>query len=80
MPEVYFGHGGFFMADFSTAAQNALDALENSSEGMVEEYEIRPNGRRVKYGRTKDLVEAIAMLQGLNRTSIFRLAKFKEPR
>lgn len=69
------------MADYSTAASNATDALNAAtSGGMVEEYEV--GGRRVKRGRVTDQVKAAAMLNGLaNRQSggMLRAAKFQEP-
>jgi hypothetical protein len=71
------------MTDYSDAASNALDALTDASEGMVEEYEIRSNGRRVKRGRVKDQVEAAVLLQALaarQSGGLFRLAKPKAPR
>lgn len=71
------------MADYSTASSNANDAINSSSEGLVEEYEIRSNGRRVKRGALKDQIDAVARLEGLaNRRSggMFRVGKFKDPR
>ena len=71
------------MADYSTASDNAGDALETAAEGLVEEYEIRTNGRRVKRGRVIDQVQAAAMLEGLaarrSRNALFNVAKFKSP-
>ena len=70
------------MADYSTASTNAQDALEDAAEGLIEEYEIRTNGRRVKRGRVQDQVQAAAMLEGLaarRSRGIFSLAKFKNP-
>jgi hypothetical protein len=71
------------MADFSTAASNAEDALIDAAEGLVEEYEIRTNGRRVKRGRVQDQVQAAVLLEGLaarRAGGLFRLAKPKNPR
>lgn len=71
-----------YMADYSTASTNASDALADSSEGLVEEYEIRTNGRRVKRGRLIDQVQAAAMLEGLaarRAGSLFTVAKMKNP-
>jgi hypothetical protein len=71
------------MTDYSTAATNASDALEDVAEGLIEEYEIRSNGRRVKRGRVIDQIKAAALLDGLaSRQShgLFRLARFKDPR
>lgn len=71
------------MADYSTASTNAQDALTDAADGLVEEYEIRPNYRRVKRGRIPDQVQAAVLLEGLaaRRVSgIFRLAKPKDPR
>lgn len=70
------------MADYSTASENAQDALEDAAEGLIEEYEIRTNGRRVKRGRVQDQVQAAAMLEGLaarRSRGIFTLGKFKNP-
>jgi len=72
------------MADYSTASDNANDALENAADGLIEEYEIRANGRRVKRGRVEDQVKSAALLEGLaarrGGVAICRLAKFKKPR
>jgi hypothetical protein len=71
------------MADFSTAAGNAEDALIDAAEGLVEEYEIRTNGRRVRRGRVQDQVQAAVLLEGLaarRAGGLFRLAKPKNPR
>ena len=71
------------MADYSTAAQNASDALTDVAEGLVEEYEIRTNGRRVKRGRVQDQIQAAALLEGLaarRSGGLFTLAKMKNPR
>ena len=71
------------MADYSAAAQNAADALTDASEGMIEEYEIGPRGRRVKRGRAADQIQALAMLEGLaarrGGRAIFTLAKPVNP-
>ena len=67
------------MADYSTAADAAAEAL---SEGPVEEYEIRNNGRRVRRGDPLRQVQAAAMLEGLaarRANGIFRVAKLAEP-
>lgn len=72
------------MADYSTASTNATDALNDAADGLVEEYEIRTNGRRVKRGRIPDQIQATALLEGLAARraggGIFRLAKPKNPR
>lgn len=71
------------MSDYSTASSNANDAINNASEGLVEEYEVRTNGRRVKRGPLKDQIDAATRLEGLaNRRSggMFRVGKFKDPR
>ena len=71
------------MADYSTAAQNASDAITDASEGLVEEYEIRTNGRRVKRGRVQDQVQSAVLLEGLaarRSGGLFTLAKMKNPR
>ena len=53
------------MADYSEASENANDALTSAAEGLIEEYEIRSNGRRVKRGRVEDQVKSAAILEGL---------------
>jgi hypothetical protein len=62
---VFLPEGHKLMADYSTASQNAADALVDSADGLVEEYEIRTNGRRVKRGRLQDQIQAAALLEGL---------------
>ena len=72
------------MADYSTASSNAGDALETAADGLIEEYEIRTNGRRVKRGRVIDQVQAAAMLEGLaarrSGSKLFTLARHKDAR
>jgi hypothetical protein len=72
------------MADYSTAASNAEDALDSASDGMVEEYTISPTGRTVKRGKLKDQIVAASLLEGLaarrGGRAICALAKFKTPR
>ena len=72
------------MADYSTAASAAESALDDASEGLIEEYEIRTNGRRVKRGRIPDQVKSMALLEGLaarrSAGGLFRLAAPKNPR
>lgn len=72
------------MADYSDAASNANDALTTSSDGLIEEYEIRANGRRVKRGRPEDQIKAAALLEGLaarrGGRAICNVAKFKDAR
>jgi hypothetical protein len=53
------------MADYSAAASAASDAIADAAEGLIEEYEIRANGRRVKRGRIPDQIKAAALLEGL---------------
>ena len=69
------------MADYSTAASNASDAL-NASE-IIEEYEISPRGRRVKRGKPADQVQAALILEGLaarrGGRNLFSLAKPVNP-
>lgn len=68
------------MADFSDAADAAAEGL---AEGLIEDYEVRNNGRRVRRGDPLRQVQAAAMLEGLaarRAGSIFKLAKFTEPR
>jgi len=70
------------MSDYSTASQSAQEQLESSSDGMIEEYEIRSNGRRVKRGRLQDQVQAAALLEGLaarRSGKLFHLARFGTP-
>lgn len=70
------------MSDYSTASQSAQEQLESSSDGMIEEYEIRSNGRRVKRGRLQDQVQAAALLEGLaarRHGKLFHLARFGTP-
>lgn len=71
------------MTDYSTASSNAADALDDASEGLIEEYEIRTNGRRVKRGKAKDQIEAAILLEALaerRSSGLFRLAKPRSPR
>jgi hypothetical protein len=71
------------MADYSNAASNAEDALTDAADGLVEEYEIRTNGRRVKRGRVPDQVKSAALLEGLaarRAGGIFSVARMKNPR
>jgi hypothetical protein len=71
------------MADYSTAAGNASDALNDASEGLIEEYEIRTNGWRVKRGRIPDQVQAAALLEGLaarRSGGIFSVSRMRNPR
>lgn len=72
------------MADYSTASSNANSAINSSSEGFVEEYEISQTGRKVKRGRLKDQIGAALLLEGIaaRRSSggAFRLAKLQEPK
>lgn len=72
------------MTDYSAASSNANDALETAADGLIEEYEIRSNGRRVKRGRVHDQVQSAAILEGLAvrraRGGIFNVAKVKNPR
>lgn len=71
------------MADYSTSSSNANSAINNSSEGLIEEYEISQSGRRVKRGSLKGQIEAAVMLEGLaaRRASggLFRVAKLQDP-
>lgn len=70
------------MADYSTAADNAADALENAADGLVEEYTIGANHRSVKRGKAKDQIEAALLLEALaarRNAGIFRLAKPRNP-
>lgn len=67
------------MTDYSTA-QTALNTAIN--EDLVEEYEIRKDGRRVKRGSVKSQIEASVMLEGLvarRSGGMFRVAKMQEP-
>lgn len=67
------------MTDYSTAASEALDAL-NDSGGQVEEYEVRTNGRRVRRGTPKDQLQAALTLNFLAaRSTICNLAKPRNP-
>jgi len=70
------------MANYSTASDNAQDALENAAGGIVK-YEIRTNGRTVERVNPSNALETAAKLEGLQlRRSgrpIFSLAKFKSP-
>ena len=72
------------MTDYSDAADNAADALTNAADGLIEEYEIRTTGRRVKRGSVVEQVKAAALLQGLSTRqaagAICRLGKFSNPR
>lgn len=68
--------------DLSTAAANALDALDASTEGgFVEEYEVTRQGKRVKRGTAKAQVEAAILLNALaarQSGGLCRLAKLRE--
>ena len=69
--------------DYSTASSNASDALDSAADGLIEEYEIRSNGRRVKRGSLVDQVKTASLLEGLSARrsrGIFTLARFKNPR
>jgi hypothetical protein len=72
------------MADYSDAASNANDALTTSSDGLIEEYEISPRGRRVKRGKASDQIKAALLLEGLaarrGGRALCNVAKFKAPR
>ena len=72
------------MADYSDAASNAQDALDDATDGLIEEYEIGPRGRRVKRGRAKDQIEAAILLEALaarrGAGGIFKLGKPRAPR
>lgn len=72
------------MADYSTASQAAIDALNSAADGgLVEEYEVGANSSRVKRGRPVDQVKAALLLEGMaNRRAngMTRLAKFRTPR
>lgn len=67
------------MTDY-TSAQTALEAAIGGD--LVEEYEIRKDGRRVKRGTVESQVKTAALLEGLvNRRAngMFRVAKLQEP-
>ena len=69
------------MADFSTAATQALNKLEEGAP--VEEYEVTNRGRRVKHGRPIEQVNAAIRLSALAARcsgGLFRVAKFRNPR
>ena len=69
------------MADFSTAATQALNAL--SAGALIEEYEVTDRGRRVKHGRPLEQVEAAIRLNALAARctgGLFRVGKFRNPR
>lgn len=71
------------MTDYSTAATNASDALTDSADGLVQEYEIRTNVRRVNRGKVQDQITAAVMLEALaarRAGGLFTLAKLKNPR
>ena len=72
------------MADYTTAAAAALEALEaNTAGGFVEEYEIKPNSRRVKLAGSSDQVKTALMLEGLaarRSRGLFSVAKPRNPR
>jgi sugar phosphate isomerase/epimerase len=71
------------VTDYSTAATNIEDALNDAAEAGVEEYEIGTNRRRVKRPNILDLVKARLLLDGINSRQgrgIFSLGKFKNPR
>lgn len=71
------------MADYSDASSNASDALTSASDGLIEEYEIRSNGRRVRRGKAVDQLKAAVLLEGLaarrGGKGIFTLAKPVNP-
>lgn len=69
------------MADFGTAATQALNKLEEGAP--VEEYEVTNRGRRVKHGRPLEQVNAAIRLQALAARctgGLFTVAKFRNPR
>lgn len=69
------------MADFGTAATQALNKLEEGAP--VEEYEVTNRGRRVKHGRPLEQVDAAIKLAALSARctgGLFHLAKFRNPR
>jgi len=72
------------MADYADASSNADDALVDAAEGLIEEYEISPRGRRVKKGRLLDQVKAATILEGLaarrGGSRLFKLGKPRSPR
>lgn len=64
------------MTDISTVAANALDAVNNLADAnFVEETDIRRDGKKVRYGKASDVVEAMLKLQAA-KSSRFHLAKF----
>lgn len=69
------------MADYSSAADAAEDAITAAAEGgFVEEYQHR--NLRVRRGRLVEQVQSLAMLNGLAARAsggVCRLAKFQEP-
>lgn len=67
------------MTDY-TNAQTALEAAIGGD--LVEEYEIRKDGQRVKRGTVKSQLEAATLLEGLihrRANGMFRVAKLQEP-
>lgn len=71
------------MADLSTAAENAVNALAASAEGgFVESYKI--GNREVVRGNPADQVDAALKLQAVAARRAgggpFRLSKFREER
>ena len=73
------------MADYSTASSAANSALNTSADGgMVEEYEIGPNRRRVKRGRAADQIAGALLLEGIaarrSAGGLFRVVKIKDAR
>lgn len=67
------------MSDYDSASDAVASSL---GEGLIEEYEIAPNKRRVKRGAVQGQVQAAAMLEGLAARraagGIFNVAKTKD--
>lgn len=72
------------MADYATAAAAAAASLDTTVAEGVEEYEIRPNSRRVRMGKATDQLAAAFMLEGMaarrSAGGLFRVAKIKDAR
>lgn len=67
------------MSDYSTAAAAAISALNASADGgLVEEYEVRRDGRRVRRGKARDQIEGALLMEALaarRSRGLFSVAK-----
>jgi len=67
------------MTDYTSAKTNLETAIGN---GLVEEYEVSKDKRRVRRGSVASQIDALARLEGLaarRSGGMFRVAKMQEP-